>query len=458
MTTTPTASPELPDLDRLLDEFADEARANASGQANHLDDVRKVIHAAFARRAKPEGEAPQAEAFAWAVLAENGNVIIWSKNRGQVEPVSKQYGRPVVPVIALSGPAGDEAVELLAAVFDAWENGIDCYEDPESNAGYLGMAFKLDDDVFQRCVDLLNRENPPRNAALAAQSQGAQADSGSCTACNGERGRRENCTSCDETGRRWAQLDNEELEAALAAKAEVPALTPLDYRAQGREEALAVILGQSSEDPFSDCIGWSKSGAPEDEGGTYWKEDELRKLLHIGDARHDAFGRAEAAYWEAMGRSDEAKREMLLVEQAPFYKPLSEFLSKHHAWDLMADLKRAQQAAAPGSAYLAAELDPAEPVYKVSDFAPSAPSAPGTPALAEACALLRTARDDCGLGSELGGKVDAFLERAPGTPEAPAVIKTVELADCPNCGSQITVPIDFVVDASHPALRKGDAA
>ena len=47
--------------------------------------------------------------------------------------------------------------------------------------------------------------------------------------------------------------------------------------------------------------------------------------------------------------------------------------------------------------------------------------APG--ALAEACALLRIAREDCGLGSDLGGKVDAFLERAvsaPGTPEAPA--------------------------------------
>jgi hypothetical protein len=47
---------------------------------------------------------------------------------------------------------------------------------------------------------------------------------------------------------------------------------------------------------------------------------------------------------------------------------------------------------------------------------------------------------------------------APGTPEAPVVIKTAELADCPNCGSQITVPIDFVVDASGPVLRKGGAA
>ena len=42
-----------------------------------------------------------AEAFAWAVFAKDDNVIIWSKNRAQVESASKEYGRPIVPVIAL---------------------------------------------------------------------------------------------------------------------------------------------------------------------------------------------------------------------------------------------------------------------------------------------------------------------------------------------------------------------
>jgi hypothetical protein len=118
-------------------------------------------------------------------------------------------------------------------------------------------------------------------------------------------------------------------------------LTPLDYRAQGREETLAIILAQSAEDPFSECIGYSHSGAPDDEGGCYWEEEKLRALLHIGDRTHDAYDRAEAAYWEALGRKDEAQREMLFVEQAPFYKPLHDFLRKHEAWDLMGDLKRA---------------------------------------------------------------------------------------------------------------------
>lgn len=58
--------------------------------------------AALARRAQPEGEAPQAEAFAWAVFAENGNVIIWSKKRSEVEAASEKYALPVVPVIAIS--------------------------------------------------------------------------------------------------------------------------------------------------------------------------------------------------------------------------------------------------------------------------------------------------------------------------------------------------------------------
>jgi len=66
-----------------------------------------------------------------------------------------------VPGPILSGH--DEAVTLLSAVFDAWENGDECHE--EGGGSYMGMAFRLDDDVFKRCCDLLNRLNPPRNVA-----------------------------------------------------------------------------------------------------------------------------------------------------------------------------------------------------------------------------------------------------------------------------------------------------
>lgn len=62
------------------------------------------------------------EEFAWAVFAENGNVIIWSKNRAQVESSSKKYGRPIVPVIALSAAqqaAAPGASESLPALTPA---------------------------------------------------------------------------------------------------------------------------------------------------------------------------------------------------------------------------------------------------------------------------------------------------------------------------------------------------
>lgn len=121
-------------------------------------------------------------------------------------------------------------------------------------------------------------------------------------------------------------------------------LTPLDYRAQGREEALAIILAESAEDPFAECIAYDS------EGDCYWDEDKLRALMHIGDKKHDAYDRAEAAHWDALGHKEEAEREMLLVQKAPFYKPLTDFLAKHEAWDLMGDLKRAAQPAEGGAA------------------------------------------------------------------------------------------------------------
>lgn len=69
---------------------------------------------------------------------------------------------PAADAGGLSAPA--EAVQLLGAVFDAWENGDDCYEGGDQDGSYMGKCFQLDDEIFKRCCDLLNRENPPRNA------------------------------------------------------------------------------------------------------------------------------------------------------------------------------------------------------------------------------------------------------------------------------------------------------
>jgi len=59
-----------------------------------------------------------------------------------------------------------EAITLLSAVFDAWENGTDCYDDFDGVSGsFIGKAFNLDDEIFKRCCSLLNRINPPRNVS-----------------------------------------------------------------------------------------------------------------------------------------------------------------------------------------------------------------------------------------------------------------------------------------------------
>ena len=75
-------------------------------------------------------------------------------------------------------PDTKEATSLLSAVFDAWENGTPCYEDPENYDGFVGTAFSLDDDIFKRCCDLLNRVNPPRNAPTAPAQPATDSRSG----------------------------------------------------------------------------------------------------------------------------------------------------------------------------------------------------------------------------------------------------------------------------------------
>lgn len=69
------------------------------------DMVSNPDHVAFIARAiaDPEGLLKREyQTFAWAALAKNGNVIIWSRQRTEIEAVAARYGRPVVPVVAIS--------------------------------------------------------------------------------------------------------------------------------------------------------------------------------------------------------------------------------------------------------------------------------------------------------------------------------------------------------------------
>jgi hypothetical protein len=58
-------------------------------------------------------------------------------------------------------PADEKlALDMLAMMFDAYENGTPCFEDPDESAGYLGNAVRVFDDDFHRIADLLNRRRP----------------------------------------------------------------------------------------------------------------------------------------------------------------------------------------------------------------------------------------------------------------------------------------------------------
>jgi hypothetical protein len=66
----------------------------------------------------------------------------------------------------------DKALDLLATLFDAYENGVDCYEDPDEQAGYVGKAIKLDNKTFQDCCDVLNQWRPVNAAPTTASAGG----------------------------------------------------------------------------------------------------------------------------------------------------------------------------------------------------------------------------------------------------------------------------------------------
>lgn len=87
------------------------------------------------------------------------------------EPEAKahyDHVRSVVDALSkLRAPVADErALDLLDTLFTAYESGTPCYEEPDSQGGYLGMAFRIDDDTFRACADLLNKHRP--RAALAS--------------------------------------------------------------------------------------------------------------------------------------------------------------------------------------------------------------------------------------------------------------------------------------------------
>jgi hypothetical protein len=153
--------------------------AALSAVPNHVEDALKMVQSQ-AQQPAQEPTCPQC-----GVRSGNGHCLgdIWNCSDMPAQEPEKLKHHPICDgrypalckacIAEAQQPAQDakekdiaEAVTLLSAVFDAWENGTDCYDDFDGVSGsFIGKAFNLDYEIFKRCCSLLNRINPPRNVS-----------------------------------------------------------------------------------------------------------------------------------------------------------------------------------------------------------------------------------------------------------------------------------------------------
>lgn len=67
----------------------------------------------------------------------------------ELKPGQSLYATPVVPALD-----AERALRLLQVMFEAYEDGTPCYDNPEDGA-FVGQAFRLDDETFKNITDLL---------------------------------------------------------------------------------------------------------------------------------------------------------------------------------------------------------------------------------------------------------------------------------------------------------------
>lgn len=98
-------------------------------------------------------------------------------------------------------------------------------------------------------------------------------------------------------------------------KIPVPA-SLMEARAQGRAEALAIILGT---DPDSFCHEHIFSGSSGCSGeiSEEWDADKLRELLRADETVWSLVQEAEGEYWHNLGLREEAERERAQAESTP---------------------------------------------------------------------------------------------------------------------------------------------
>lgn len=163
-----------PEALRLADEFR---LCNEYDSIPSINDIAKAEVELRRLHAENERLAALVEAQQQATHVQNPAEIAHVAGDVSKNGAESNMAQQPAPSAAAAVSDEDEALDLLATLFDAWESGTPCYEEPESSDGFLGHALRLDDEVFHRCADLLNRRRGKQPAPTA------QADSQPCPTC-----------------------------------------------------------------------------------------------------------------------------------------------------------------------------------------------------------------------------------------------------------------------------------
>ena len=131
-----------------------------------------------------------------------------------------------------------------------------------------------------------------------------------------------------------------DLRAALAAGVAAAPAEILKHRAEGRAEALAILLDEDPEIPLEAYTPSRADGGDSGEYNTYWDEPKLRALFHVDDATYSAFDKAEAEFHHYIGLQDEARYANNFATNMNSSGKVRDVLEKSGEYDLLAQLLR----------------------------------------------------------------------------------------------------------------------
>jgi hypothetical protein len=131
---------------------------------------------------------------------------------------------------------------------------------------------------------------------------------------------------------------DERTERAPAAVPPVvePTVDSLKHRAEGRAEALKIILDLDPETGLDDHL--ESHASFDGEYSPVWNEKKLRELLRVDDASFALFDKTESLYWEYEGKRTEAEHAINFAANMPGHAAVRAALEKAGEFGLLHDL------------------------------------------------------------------------------------------------------------------------